>query len=632
MASNFNVIFPPRFYTGFDGGMNTKIPKAWILDNETPDCLNVDFGNGDAFTRGGTTKLNTASVGSFACDALYTYHPTNGSEQLLGFWGGSGYILSGTSFNAIASATSAFTSMTRVFSTEYENNIYFGNGGSIPMKWNGTDFTRHGVYAPTSACVASAASAGSALTGDYQYKVAFVNSNVVESDLSPVANVTLAGTNAYLTGIPVAPKSWGVSARYLYRTEANTSTVFNYLATIADNSTTTYTDSTPDAALGSEAPTDQGVPPNYSVILYHADRLFMIDPATNWVWYTDVGNPYVVAATSFIRAGDQTSDIPVSLGIYDNYLMIFCRKSTYCVYMPSPDETGWVTVKIRSPYGCKSPLSVINVQNRLMFAAMEGDKFVGFGALAAEGLDQIATVSQVGAVGGDLVSQNIEHQMFDVNTTYLQNIVAFVHKNKAYIALNEGTTAVNDAMWLFDFSRTNLTKDQKYTWAKWNGLAISQMAVLDGKLYYASQAEVGYVYEMNTQTYSDDGAAIDSYIWTKEFSGNQGHETFWKDWRFVNILYELVGGFYMGITTRVDSDASDGVEDQINCDPSSSLWDVMVWDVDNWEAGKNDSDFKKSIGVFSGKRIQFKFSNQNTVNQNFRVIGLSLTYNLKGRR
>jgi hypothetical protein len=93
-----------------------------------------------------------------------------------------------------------------------------------------------------------------------------------------------------------------------------------------------------------------------------------------------------------------------------------------------------------------------------------------------------------------------------------------------------------------------------------------------------------------------------------------------------------VGGFNMGITTRVDSDASDGVEDQIDCDPSSSLWDVMLWDVDNWEAGKNDADFKKSIGVFSGKRIQFKFSNQNTVNQNFRVIGLSLTYNLKGRR
>ena len=632
MSGNFNIVYPPRFYTGIDGGLNTKVPKAWLLDNETPDCLNVEFGNGDAFTRGGTTKLNTASVGTFPCNGLYTYHPSNGSEQLLGFFNGNGYILSGTSFNAIPSATSAFTAMTRVFSSEYEDNIYFGNGGSIPMKWNGTAFTRHGVYPPVSACVASAASAGSALTGDYIYKVAFVNSNVVESDLSPGVNITLTGQNGYLTGIPVAPQSWGVNARYIYRTEANSSTVFYYLTTLANNTATVYTDSTPDASLVTEAPVDQGYPPNYSAILYHADRLFMIDPVTNWVWYTDAGNPYVVAAASFLRAGDQTGDIPVSLGIYDNYLMIFCKKSTYCVYMPSADETSWVTVKIRSPYGCKSPFSVVPVQNRLMFAAMEGDKFVGMGALAAEGLDQIATISQVGAVGGDLASQNIERQMFDINPLYLENIASFVHKNKCYIACNMGTTSINDTVWIFDYSRTNLSKEQKYTWAKWDGMAVSQMAVYDGKLYYGSQAATGFVHEMNTQTFNDNGVAINSYIWTKEYAGADGHETYWKDWRFVNILYELVGGFNMGITTRVDSDASDGVADQISCDPASSLWDTMIWDVDNWEAGKNDADFKKSIGVFYGKRIQFKFSNQNTINQNFRVIGLSLTYNLKGRR
>jgi len=137
---------------------------------------------------------------------------------------------------------------------------------------------------------------------------------------------------------------------------------------------------------------------------------------------------------------------------------------------------------------------------------------------------------------------------------------------------------------------------------------------------------------MNNGTYVDGSTAIDSYIWTKEFAGLPGHESWHKDFRFLNLLYDLGGSWLNGITTRVDSDMGDGVTETIDCDPGTILWGAFSWGLANWEAGRTERDLKKPLGQFRGKRIQFKFSNLNTANTKFKVVGLSLTYNLKGRR
>ena len=57
-------------------------------------------------TRGGTLKLNTAAVASYACDGLYTRHDSSGAESMVAWFGGTLWALSGTSFNTVASAQS----------------------------------------------------------------------------------------------------------------------------------------------------------------------------------------------------------------------------------------------------------------------------------------------------------------------------------------------------------------------------------------------------------------------------------------------------------------------------------------------------------------------------------------------
>jgi hypothetical protein len=637
----FNISYPPNEdYIRFNGGQNSKIQKNLILDNQLPSCLNVVFDDDSIQTRPGTVQVNTTPVGSFACDGLYVRHERNStSETMCAFFGGTMFTLSGTTFTQVASGTSIYTSGQQVFSVEYQNHAFFGFGsGTIPYKYNGTDFTRMGVYAPDTFSVTANSGAGSNLSGTYLWKVAFVNSGLIVGDLSSSSiSATLAATGASLTCLPIAPQSWGVSARALYRTEANSSTVYYLAGLISNNTATTYVDNTADAALGDEAAADQNVPPNYGPCLYHQGRIFAIGrypgDDIDRVYYSDLENPYVWGTTNFLNVGDQTIDVPKTIGLWDNYLVIFGARGTgWLVYMQSTDDTSWIILRLRSQFGSKSPLGLFEAMNFLMFPAVEKDKFVGFGALTAAGVQPTASLTEVGSVGSELVSTPIENEMFSVNSTYLDKITAIVYKNKAYIAAPSGSSTYNNRVFVFDFSLNGLEKSQKYTWAPWSGINPAQFVVYNGNLFYGSANPVGLIYSMNQTAYNDNGTAINSYAWTKEFSGAAQHSTWYKDWRFANLLFGLLGDWLMGITIRVDSDQGEGYTYDLDCNPGDSTWGTIIWGSDVWDAGSNIDDIKQPLGQFRGKRIQFKFSNKNILNSGFKVVGLNLTYNLKGKR
>jgi len=631
MASNFEVIYPKNDKITFDGGMNNKFSKQLININESPSCQNVVFGNRSVQTRGGTSKVNTTSVGTFSCDGFYTRHDNGGTETMCAWYNGTLYTLGGTTFTAVASAASVFTAGQRVTAAEYENYIFFGNGGSNPYKYNGTEFTRHGIPAPTSAPAASTAPTGTALSGVYAYKVTYVNSALVEGDLSPAVTVSAASENVLLSSIPVAPASFGVNSRNIYRTEAS-GAVYYYLGELADNTTTTYEDDTIDGDLsGVTAPTDQGEPPEYSVLVFHQARLFAIDPGNNWVVYSELGNPYVFKATNFRRIGDNTFDIPQALAVWDNSIYVMCKKSTWLIYMESVNDATWVNVRISSSYGSRSPFVPFLYNNRVMFAATEAGKFVGFASLSGGGVEPNATLLTSNGVKSDLQSNMIEPDMTNIINAYISRMSAIVFDNKAYIAVTYGSGQTkNNRIYHFDFSMENLRKSQKFMWSPWTGIEAEQFTICDNKLYCAMSNTSGHIYEMLTDTYSDDSSAIDSFYWTKEFDCDHPH---WqKDFRWLNVLYGLFGNYFMNITIRVDSDSGSGSTEAISVDSGGTLWGNFLWGRETWDAGRDDVEIKKSLGKHKGKRIQFKFDNQNTVNQAFKIIDITITFNLRGKR
>lgn len=629
-------ISPPKARYLFDGGKNSKFEKTIIGDNESPDCLNVQFSNGAVGTRDGFMKLNAVSVGpSFICDGLYVRHTNTGSQTMVMFAGGSAWALTGTStFTTISSAQSVFTAGVRVGAAEYQQHIFVGNGGVIPYKYNGTDWTRHGVYPPVATSTVASNAVG-VLTGDYRYKVTYVNSQSVESDVGPVtATFPAAAATLRVTAIPVAPQSYGVSARKVYRNSTAATTTYKLLTTINDNTTTQYDDNNADATLGATAPTDHGVPPLYSFIVYHRDRMFCNDAANpSLLYYSNLTEPYTFGAANFRRIGDNTDDLLRAAAVDGENLVVFGDKSIEIVYMPSTDDTAWVRVKVKGEYGCKSPFGIVKYDNGLLFPAVQNDKFVGFAHLIGDALVPSVTFLTVANAGSELVSEKIEPDMFTVSEADIGEISGFVFKNKAHYSLPYDLTATeNNRIYIFDFSISNLSRKTPYSWAPWSGLYATQFTEYSGSLYYGDGRALGQVWKQTVGTYRDDTVAINSYYYTKEFGGNPGDYNFHKDFRHANLLVDLAGNYDMNVTSRTDSDLGSGNTQTIDLDPGGSLWGTLEWGVGAWGGGSGQREVRLDLGSTSGKRIQYKFDNQNIVNQRFKVHGLNFLSNVKGFR
>ena len=633
MSRRFERVFPASERVLLDGGLNTKFEPTIIADNESPDCLNVVFTNMTVESRQGATKYNTTAIGSFVFDGLYVRRAQDATETMIAFAGGSAWQLAGTTFTTIASAQSVYTTAVRVGASQYENHLFASNGYIVPYKWSGADWTRHGVYPPTTTSTVASQAAG-VITGDYNYKVTYMNSQSVESDVGPItATFTAAGATIRVSAIPTAAQSWGVSSRRVYRT-TNGGTSFKRVATISDNTTTTYDDNTADASLGTTAPTDNGVPPYYNAVIYHQSRLFMNDISNaNYVWWTGIGEPYTVATTNFKQIGDSSSDLVKAFGVYDNALVVICERTVTMVYMPSTDSSGWTWVTTRIPFGSRSPYCVIPYNDKLLFAAYQNDKFAGFAAIKGTSVYPDTSLLTIGTTGSDLKSNRIEPDMQSVNASYTGNISGITYKNRAYIALTYGSTpTTNNRVYVMDFSQENLDRPQKEAWAPWTGVNVAQFVNYAGGLYYGSSTANGFIYRLENSVYSDDGAAINAYFSTKVFAGTPSDVGYTKDHKYANLLVSNLGAYYMNLTVTADSDAGVGTTYQINLNPGGAVWNGFNWNEEVWGAGLSQQEKIQYLGGTRGTRIQFKFTNQNTANQRFKVHWLKYVYNIKGRR
>jgi hypothetical protein len=324
-----------------------------------------------------------------------------------------------------------------------------------------------------------------------------------------------------------------------------------------------------------------------------------------------------------------------ALSVYNNSILVSCENSQWIIYMPSTDDSGWQLIRLKSPFGSRSHFAHVLFDNKMFFPAMQNSRVVGFAAIAGDGVTQNATLLTTSSAGSDLLSEPIEPSMFDIVDAYASNISAIVYKNKIWITVTSGSSqTVNNKVFVYDFSISNLNR-RSPAWVPFTfptNKYPTQFTIYNGNLYFISSAATGFVYQADTSTYNDDGEAINSYLWTKEFSGLPAHENDFKDFRSVMILYEKSGDYFMSVRYRADSDAGDGDQITIDLDPGSAIWNAFAWGNKVWGAGSEQSEIRQFLGTLRGKRVQFRFSNQNTVNQKFKVTGIKFAYNLKGPR
>lgn len=138
-----------------------------------------------------------------------------------------------------------------------------GFSGLIPGDIVYTDYVANPTTGLTAAL--AAAGAGNVDDGNHDYKVTYVTSQGETAGSAASASVTVADKTVdgqvSLAGIPVSPNA-NVTARKIYR-RFNGAGDYKLVATISDNTTTTYTDNLANASLGAVIPTENG---NYGMI------------------------------------------------------------------------------------------------------------------------------------------------------------------------------------------------------------------------------------------------------------------------------------------------------------------------------------------------------------------------------
>jgi hypothetical protein len=619
----------------FDGGLNTRMEPGQVHPTESPDCLNVIFDDRSVKTREGTSILNTAAVGSYVCDGLFTATYSDDTQSLIGFWDDAAYVLSGTTFQTIGSSQGLYSGGTRVEATMYQDIIFFGQGIE-PYKYNGTEFTRHGVDEPTNTISAvTGGTAGGNLNGTYSYKVAYVNSYAAVGDLSSGAvTVTAANEDVVLTSLPVAPQSFGVAQRYIYRTDNGGST-YKYIDTVADNTTTTYNDNIASASAGAAADTDAGKPPNWRYAITFQDRIFCVETGSeaSYLWFSNLGNPFIFASTNFIRVDRGAGERIKGIAAHGNTVLVYKENSVYSIYMPDTTASNWILTKTDAKYGAASHRALIDFQGSQMYLGIKNSKITGFYKMMGSLNEPVGQNFVSSNLFGDDASDRIEDDIFDLQESYMENAAGVEFKNKLYFAVTKGSgNTTNNRIYLFDFHRRTGGSDVVAAWSPWSGINAAMFAVYNNNLYVGSSTANGFVYQLEDGTYTDNGSAIDSYYWTKEFDESQRDRDYEKDFRTAHFEVENTGDWNMGILYRTDSESATGNLTEINLDQGGNNWNTLVWGTDNWDAGTSRKNVKINLSGSRGKRIQFRFDNRNTASRWFKVVRGRFYYNRRGLR
>lgn len=266
--------------------------------------------------RNGTEPLWPSGLGTGALDGLGAFR-IDGVTLLLSSWNGSVYNwLTGVGPVELLNATGKLTDGALTSFAWVAGAVYAGDGTRPNVRITSTRVDQALPTAPLTAPDTFDAGVGLLSAGTYQYKVVFLSAAGVETEAGTASiALTIAATRYIdLTAIPVGAAGEDVSGRRLYRT-SDAGTTYYRLATISDNTTTTYTDNTADLTGNTEISTGRAALPPCRYLVEHHHRLFGAgslgsDGDERTLYVSNFGEPEVAPASpdlSLVTQGTQIS-------------------------------------------------------------------------------------------------------------------------------------------------------------------------------------------------------------------------------------------------------------------------------------------------------------------------------------
>lgn len=620
---------PVMDVTVFDGGINSQVPAENMPWNQSPYARAVVFDNYGALkSPAGYQTHNSNQIGATIAviDGAFSFKPSAMSALLLGVTGGV-YVATGaaTAFTLISGSTSVFTLEFPVDIVQFLDLAFFANGTNKPYKFNGTEFTAAGVSAPSQNITAVCDAAAGNLNGAYQYVFYGVNSYAAEGDYStPSTAVAITSGFARINNIPTAPASAGINYWKVARNTAGASGLFWYLTDVT-NGVTSYTDNVADASLVDEAPTDNGYPRTFRIMATYANRLWGATTDDSVIWFSNINQPEEFPSTNFVRVGRGDGMRISAIKPFKGIIVI--SKSDYAgktaLYqliigdsVTFADPESWNLVKVsdyggsESHRGCVTYSDYLTMVNRNGVYAFNGMSFAG-----------VASQTQNGTFIGEKISENVTIALGvnDGGSGYRSPGVPAVNwKEKVWFGIEGASSEALETIYMFDYARISDSQRKGGAWSRHAGTSdpCNQFVVHDGSLYGTAPAGIGkgYFYKLDTGDYYDQsaGAQIGGlYYLTPRMKGLKGHESYFKDFRYVYVTCEGQGT--LTVSTSVDE-----------FDTTAESGAITLTSI--------STRHKINLGSTKGKDIQIKFTMTFASGDSFTISRLEIFYNPRGLR
>lgn len=459
-------------------GMNMKVEPLDLKDRWVENALNVRYEDlpGSVVKRDPVTYFNSTSIGDGATTGLYRYYTSTGIAVWIATNGTTASV--GTDIGGtFTTIRSNLTSSKRHTFETYQDLLIASNGFDNPWVYDGD-----GVTWELGACRAEATTAaGSLSAGSYYYSVTIGGSD--EYVCGAVSNTVTASASGTieLSHIPLGPL--GTTARKVYRTAANGSALL-LVATIGNNTATTYTDIIADASLGAAYPSVNDDMPKGAEIRIHRERAFITrDPSSpNKIYYSLAYLPHYIQQTTQLsymqisaEDGDEISGIPIQLGV----MVCIKKNSIRKLHITSPvsgaDPTTWYADDPIAWIGSPSPWSITQTPSGIVFLGWD-HWYIFDGASAQPIFDEFDTA-----------------QILDAN---FNDVVGYYHKGVMLAAYtdNDSAAQTHNRIMRYNFKRQALGIDS-WTSAVLTGANCFAARTGDsepGDLYYGDSA-FGYV-------------------------------------------------------------------------------------------------------------------------------------------
>ena len=270
-----------------------------------------------------------------------------------------------------------------------------------------------------------------------------------------------------------AANAWPADPTNLFLGISGDSETYYFVDTIADNTTTTYTDDTPDTDLIIPMEEDNYPPHKSSIVYEHKNYMFYVDSAQETgydkskLWFSKVGIPDSVPLTNYKQFPGPIKGV----SSYADALIVGGDNFTYAIrgsiFGGSADDTV-----IRELSSTEGPVSH-NAMQRCY--SQDGDILV---IATRFGLRYLTPGLQENSLHTNTISYPIQPMMDKI--TDRPSMVATFFRDRYYLALSY-LTHVNSIIMVYDF-RTN----------SWNPpwrIAASSFAVVDNKLYIGSHED-----------------------------------------------------------------------------------------------------------------------------------------------